>query len=262
MFRRILMIIGISLLLFACGKKEEIKEPQGSVTTEFRKFSLPLFAELFNTLDHLQKADFDKSLKAQYKTESSDVFIASYNLGVLTADAIIATKSRNKSKLSEIANAMIDYSKLIGVKEDVQKLSDELLNLIQQDKWEELQTSLDKYKSQIEISLYETQQYDLLTLVQIGGWTEGLNRICYLIDLNYDAKKTEIIDQKGVIDDIIFNHGKISNEEIISKEWYKVILNNYTQIQNIVKPNQSKSFTQDEVKQLILLSDQINQSVK
>jgi hypothetical protein len=262
MLKKILIIIGLSLILFACAKKEEAKEPVGTVTTEFRKFSLPLFAELFNTLDHLQKADFDKSLKAQYKTESSDVFIASYNLGLLTADAIIATKSRNKSKLSEIANAMIDYSKLIGVKEDVQKLSDELLNLIQQDKWDELQSSLDKYKSQIEISLYETQQYDLLTLVQIGGWTEGLNRICYLIDLNYDAKKTEIIDQKGVIDDIIFNHGKISNDEIISKDWYKLILNNYTQIQNIIKPNQTKTYTKEEVKTLIKLSEEINNSIK
>ena len=59
--------------------------------------------------------------------------------------------------------------------------------MIQQDRWEDLQTSLDKYKNEIEISLYETQQYDLLTLVQIGGWTQGLYRICSLIDLNYSA---------------------------------------------------------------------------
>ena len=88
-------------------------------------------------------------MDADYQKDTSDVFLASYNLGYLTADALIATKSRNKSKLTEIASTMIDLSKLIGVKEDVQKLSDELLSMIQQDRWEDLQTSLDKYKNEI-----------------------------------------------------------------------------------------------------------------
>ncbi|HPM00607.1 MAG TPA: hypothetical protein PK816_00510 [Candidatus Cloacimonadota bacterium] len=262
MLKRILILMMVSVLLFACAKKEKANEPQGTVKVEFRNFYLPSFAELFNTLDNLQKADFDKALKTEYKNETSDVFLASYYLGYLTADAVIATKSRNKSKLTEIANSMIDFSKLIGVKEDVQKLSDELLNLIQQDKWEELQISLDKYKNQIEISLYETQQFDLLTLVQIGGWTQGLNRICFLINTNYSSPKTEILDQKGILEVIIYNFDKIENQEILSKPWYATIKAKYTDIQTIIKPNSTKSFTKEEVQNLMKLSQEINDSVK
>lgn len=262
MFKKILMILMVSVLLFACAKKETAEAPESSVKVDFRNFDLPPFAKLFNALDHLQKADFDKALKSEYKNETTDVFLSSYYLGYLTADAIIATKSRNKTKLTEIANLMIDYSKPIGVNESVQKLSDELLNLIQQDKWDELQAALDKYKSQIEISLYETQQYDLLTLVQVGGWTQGLNRMCYLIDMNYNADKTTILDQKGTVSNVINNFAKIENTEIKNKPWFAVVQKNYTEIQNIVKTKQNQPFTAEEVKTLLKLSQEINDAVK
>ncbi len=262
MIKKILILLMASLLLFACAKKEAAPAQEATAKADFRNFDLPPFAQLFNALDHLQKADFDKALKAQYKNETSDVFLSSYYLGYLTADAIIATKSRNKSKLTEIANLMIDYSKPIGVNESVQKLSDELLSLIQQDKWEELQTALDKYKSQIEISLYETQQYDLLTLVQIGGWTQGLNRMCYLIDMNYNGEKTTVLDQKGIVNNIINNCNKIENSEIKNQKWFPIIQKNYVEIQNVIKAKNNQPFTAEEVKTLLKLSQEINDAVK
>ena len=260
MIKKILILMLASILLFACGKKMSQKF-QGTVTVEYRNFYLPPFADLFNTLNELQREDFDSVLDADYQKDTSDVFLASYNLGYLTADALIATKSRNKSKLTEIASTMIDLSKLIGVKEDVQKLSDELLSMIQQDRWEDLQTSLDKYKNEIEISLYETQQYDLLTLVQIGGWTQGLYRICSLIDLNYSAPLTQMIDQKGILSGIIYNFAKIENDEIKSRAWYGVIKTNYGEIESIIRKSSDSVYPKQDIKLLIKLTNQINKAM-
>lgn len=259
--KKLLIMLLAATLLFACGKKENVETDDATVTVEYRNFYLPTFADLFNSLDHLQREDFDKVLDAKYQNDTNDVFLASYYLGYLTADAIISTKSRNKSKLTEIANLMIDFSKLIGVKEDVQKLSDELLNMIQQDKWDELQTSLDKYKNQIEISLYETQQYDLLTLVQVGGWTQGLYRICTLINANYSAEKTEIVDQKGILANIIYNYSKIGNQEIQSRDWYSTIQDNYQKIEDVVKNNTEKTFTKAQIKTLMELANNVNKAM-
>lgn len=262
MLKKILIIGMLIVLLLGCAKKQAQPEEQAVTKIETRSFTLPSFANLFNTFDYLQKTDFDKALAKEYKSNSNDVFLASFDLGRLTADAIIATKSRNKTKLSEIANAMIDYSRIVGVKEDVLKLSDELITLIQNDKWDELQVALDKYKSQVENSLYDTQQYDLLTLIQIGGWTEGLNKMSFLINTNYKEDKTVILNQKGILESVISNTDQIENTEIKNKPWFAVIQTNYAEIRKIVKVADKQVFTADEVKKLNQFSQTILDAVK
>ncbi len=262
MLKKIFLLSIVIALLVGCSKKQPEPQQNAVAKIETRNFTLPSFADLFNSLDYLQKPDFDKALAKEYKSNPNDVFIASFDLGKLTADAIIATKSRNKTKLSEIANAMIENSKLIGVKEDVLKLADELITLIQTDKWEDLQSALDKYKNQVENSLYETQQFDLLTLVQTGGWTQGLNRLSFLISANYKEDKTQVLNQKGILVNVVTNFSKIENTEIINKPWFKTIQNNYSEIQKIIKPIEKQTFSSDDINKLIKLSQSIIESVK
>ncbi len=253
MWKKILIIMLIVVTLSACGKKVP-KQEQAIVRTEDRFFPVPSFIDLFATLDYLQRADYDNVIPDVYNTKINDVYNAAFYLGTLTADAIIATKARNKTKLSNIAHAMIDYSKMIGINVEVLKLADELMLLIQQDQWDALQHSLDKYKVEIERSLYDTQQFDLMTLVQAGGWTEGLYCMTEFIMQNYKNDTTKILNQKGIIDNLVRNLDNMANEELYNEDWFKSLVAGYEKIYSIVKVEGKESFTRNEVSDLRRIS--------
>lgn len=256
MWKKLLTIAIITITLLACGKKNENVE-QAIVTTDSRFFPVPDFTDLFATLDYLQRADFDNVIPEKYHTDISDVYIASFYLGNLTADAIIATKARNKTKLSAIAHAMIEYSKMIGVNEEVLKLADDLIRLIQQDQWEELQLALDKYKVQVELSLYDTRQFDLMTLVQAGGWTEGINVMSDLLLQNYKTEMTSVLNQKGIVDNLVKNLKQMENIELYDLEWFKSLTTGFDKIYSIVNVQGKETFTDTEVKDLYTISSGI-----
>ncbi len=257
MLKKLCIILLIALFLMSCAQKKEEAKPESQAKIETRDFPMPPFSELFSALDYLQKADFDKAVSNDIKKQNTDVFKAAYSLGALSADAILATKARNKTKLENIAKLMVESSKFIGVNEEVLKLADNLLQLVNQDKWDELQVSLDKYKQEIEVSLYQTKEYDLLTLIQMGGWTEGLNRTSFLIKANYVAQNTAILDQKGILDNLIKNIEKIENTEIKNQPYYANSLENYKKIGEIIQVQGKTTFTKEEVEKLLLLSGNI-----
>lgn len=253
MWKKIIVVLLVVIALAACNRKTP-KQEDTIVRTESRFFPVPSFIDLFATLDYLQRADFDNVIPETYNTQITDVYNASFYLGNLTADAIIATKARNKTKLSNIAHAMIDYSKMIGVNQEVLKLADELMVLIQQDQWDELQNSLDKYKTEIERSLYGSQQFDLMTLVQAGGWTEGIYCMTEFILQNYKNDTTRILNQKGIVDNLVKNLQQMENQDLYEEAWFKSLVAGYDKIYSIINVQGKETFTKEEIKNLHTIS--------
>ena len=243
-----IFIIAIALaLVVGCGSKKDKDMPQGEVFAEERFFPLPEFSQLFGALDYLQTANYDAALPDTYLNEVSDVYIASYYLGNLTADAVVAVKARNKTKLTAIANAMISCSKMVGISEEVLMLADELLILIQNDQWDDLQIALETYKKRVEISLYDTQQFDFMTLMQAGGWTAGINTMSYLLIQNYREDTSAILKQTGTINNVSTNLSKMTNNELYETTWFTQIVTAFEKMGEIVK-TENETFTQDEIK--------------
>lgn len=262
MLKKIAIAFMIAIVLFGCAKTKTQPTEKATAVAETRTFPFPEFSQLFASLDNLQKTDFDKALASNYNMQPSDPFKAAFTLGTLSADAILATKARNKTKLQSIATAMIDYSKMLNVSDDILKLADELSGLIAQDKWADLETKLNEYRDKIEIALLETKQYDQLTLMQVGGWTQGLNRLSFLLNNNYKEDKTGILSQKGILNNMLMNIEKVENNTITSSPYFKAIQDNYKQISTIVNTDGKETFTKDEVKQLMSLSDGVLKAVK
>jgi len=252
----VFVLASLTLLLTGCNKDKKTL-PQGTAPVEFYNAPLPQFADVFNAMSNLKNADFDKALADKPFATDNDVYKTSFALGSLTADAIVAVKARNKTKLTQIAQSMIDYSKLIGIDENILKLADELQNLIKTDKWADLEAALDKYKTDVESSLFESRQYELFTLMQLGGWTEGLNRISFLINANYDSEKSTLVDQKGILNSLISNMDKITNENIRSQKYYATSVKNYKLIKDIIYAPTNGAYTADQLTKLNSLTTEI-----
>ncbi|MBW6515783.1 MAG: hypothetical protein K0B81_04085 [Candidatus Cloacimonetes bacterium] len=222
----------IFLLLLSMGTlnaqqslaREEVRGP------DFYFAPLPSFNAMFSAIDYLEIKDYDLALEKEIFKVEEETFRVAFALGVITADAILATKGRNKDMLNEIAVQMINYAKFIGLSEEILKLADELQHMIRRDQWDELMESLEKYKEQVELSLYETRQYDLFTMMQLGGWTQGLNRTTYLLMNSYQEDKTGIIDQKGIINSLINNMRNIRSDYLREMDFYHSTVELYEQI--------------------------------
>ena len=252
--------LSVLLLLFGCGgeKKAEKKELEPEV--KYYHFPLPSFSDVFEKLDYLEGSEYDKLLPDELPEIKDNVFKAAFSLGALTADAIFAAQSRNKTKLIDIAAQMIDYSKFIGLSEDILKLADELKMLIEADKWKELEVTLDKYKQDIVFTLYNSGDFDTFILLQLGGWTEGLDRLAKLLIDNYNAENTDIINEVGVLSNLIYNVDNIENEQIASLDYYQLSSENLKKIRTIFKSISKREFTKEELETVFKLTQEIKKS--
>lgn len=232
MFKRSVLVFVTVVLLSA---SISFLAAQGSVSREgqgvdFYFAPLPSFNEMFSAIDYLEIKDFDMALEKEPFKVEEEVYSVAFALGATTADAILATKGRNKEMLNDIAIRMINYAKFIGLSEEILKLADELHNMIRTDQWDNLTVSLERYKEQVELSLYETRQYDLFTMMQLGGWTQGLNRTTYLLMNNYQAEKTKIIDQKGILNSLLSNLKNVRSDYLKEMEYYNSSIEFYEAI--------------------------------
>ncbi|HNX01620.1 MAG TPA: hypothetical protein PKK33_09665, partial [Candidatus Cloacimonadota bacterium] len=230
--------------------------------TDYYLVPLPNLSTILSGLDYLKNTDYDKAVDKNLFAADKEVYKTSFALGVLTADGVLAVKAKNKTKLMAISTAMIDDSKFIGIDENILKLADELQGYVKAEDWKNLELALDKYKIDVESSLFESKRYDLFTLMQLGGWTEGLNRITNLINTNYKADNSTLVDQKGILNELIDNMNKIDNENITKADYFFVAKSNFAKIKQIIYAPINGTYTKDQLTELNKLTQEIKDSFK
>ena len=251
----IILLAGSISLYSQEGREREV------VQTDFYFAPLPSFNEMFSALDYLEIKDYDTALEAGIYKVEEEVYKVAFALGVNTADAIMATKGRNNEKLNEIAQLMISYAKFLGLSEEILRLGDELHTLIRRNQWDDLLLSLERYREEVEIALYESRQYDLFTMMQLGGWTQGLNRTAYLLMHNYQRDKTGIIDQKGILNSLINNMGNIRDEYLREADYHSQSLEMYHMIRDIIYSYEG-TYPPEAIEELYTLTDKIKSSFR
>jgi uncharacterized lipoprotein NlpE involved in copper resistance len=251
------MIITI-LLAFGCKNKDTDKLPDpNQQSTPFVYAPLPPFSEIFKILDYLKMADYDKAVDREAFVAKQEVGHAAFALGVLTADGIISVRGHNKTKLNSIAEEMIKISNFLGLDESILRLADQLKELISTDQWDELELTLERYKNEVEGTLYQSQQYDQFTMMQVGGWVEGINRIAWFVDKQYIPEKTSVLMQKGTLNHVIKNMEYINTPSIKDTYYFKTTREKLTLIKAIVDKSEKDTYTQEQVKKLIAISQEI-----
>jgi hypothetical protein len=253
----ILMVVTV-LLMVGCKSKDAGKMPDSNQqSTPFVYAPLPPFSEIFKILDYLKMADYDKAVDEKVFVTKQEVGHAAFALGILTADGIISVRGHNKTKLNAIAEEMIKISNFLGLDESILRLADQLKELINTDQWDELEKALEYYKNEVEGTLYQSQQYDQFTMMQIGGWTEGINRIAWFVDKQYKADKTTVLMQKGTLNHVIKNMEYVNTPSIKETQYYKITYEKLTQIKQVIDKPANEQYSPEQVKQLLTYSQDI-----
>jgi hypothetical protein len=259
----ILSLCLVALFMIGCKSKAVDKNTQtDKQATPFVYAPLPPFHEVFKILDYLKLSDYDQAVESKVFTTKQETGHAAFALGVLTADGIISVRGHNKTKLTAISEEMIRISNFLGLDESILRLADQLKELIANDQWDELEKALEHYKSEVEGTLYQSQQYDQFTMMQVGGWTEGINRIAWFVNKKYQADKSSVLIQKGTLNQLIKNMEYINTPSIKDTDYYKATYEKLNKIKLIIDAPVNDTYTKEQVDQLILLSDEIKQAFK
>jgi hypothetical protein len=253
----IILIAVVLFTMFACKSKEAEKMPDKDLkVTPFIYAPLPPFSEIFKILDYLKLNDYDTAIPEKIFTAKQETGSMAFALGVLTADGIVSVRSHNKTKVTAIAEEMIKISNFLSLDESILRLADQLKELIAQDQWEELEKALENYKNEVEGTLYQQQQYDQFTMMQLGGWVEGVNRIAWFVQRKYSADKTKVLDQKGTLNSLIKNMSYIETPSIKEQTYFTVSNDKLQQIRGIIDAPKDGTYSKEQVEQLLKLSQE------
>ncbi len=252
-----ILIAGLCLLS-SCKRREIKNLPDKDVQPVAYVFAqLPPFHEIFKIFDYLKLSDYDKAIPDKVYTTKRETGRSAFALGVLTADGIISVRGHNKTKLNKIAKEMISISNFLGLDASILSLADQLKELIEKDQWEELEKALEHYKSEVEGTLYQSQQFDQFTMMQLGGWVEGINRIGWFIQQHYQTEKTKVLHQTGTLNHLIVNLELIATPSIKDERYYRESLSILKEIQKIEQA--STLYTREQVNELVNLTHKLKE---
>jgi hypothetical protein len=251
------MVLILLLSLVACKKKVPQVPSDELAEQQITYAPLPSFKEVYVALDQVQVKDISAAVPTTiYKTKQEEVRNA-FSLGLLTADAVLAAKGRNKSKLTDISASMMNLTSLLGLESEVNRLGDQMKKMIENEQWEELDKALDFHKGDVEGKLWESENFDNYTLMLLGGWVEAANRVAWLIHQDYNAERTSVLAQKGTFNSLVQNMQQISTPHIVEQEAFTKSIELLKDVKAIIDSDQNKVYTKDQLKLIITKTDEI-----
>lgn len=260
--KRMLLIIIAVLIAFSAisckGRKEAAKLPDEQTKAQIPAYApLPSFKEVFRALGEVPAKDYSAMIPQKlFKTKQEGPRNA-FALGVLTADAVLVAKARNKARLTEISQEMMNLTALLNLEDEINRMGANLKTLIEQEKWDELDASLDSVKKSVEDKLWELENYEYYTLMILGGWTEALGNVSRLLAQNYKPETTKAINQKGTWNSLAGNIELIATPAIKDSESFKAALPLVQKVRDIINTDSANTYSQDQLKELIASTDQI-----
>ncbi len=251
------MIMIVILGLFAC-KQKAADTPGGETEQGSTTFApLPSFKDVYSALDQIKVRDISAAVPSSvYQTRQEEVRNA-FSLGLLTADAVLAAKGRDKGKLSDISAQMMNLTSLLGLESEVNRLGDEMKTMIEREDWENLDKALDFHKADVENKLWESENFDNYTLMLLGGWIEAANRVAWLIHEDYNADRSRVLAQKGTFNSLVSNLEEISTPHIVDQEAFQEAKKLTKEVQAIIRSHDSSGFSKVQLQEIITKTDEI-----
>ena len=178
----------------------------------------------------------------------------------------MAISSREESKLKAYTETLIEYSKNIGLKDEILKMADEIQSVLSTgsaNKWERLEKLIIQYQTEVELAFYQEGMLDQYTLMQLGGWAEGLNSISALYADHWDEKGAKTINQRGIVNALLNNLELIQSEKIKSEKYYDLATIGFKRIKEIIYSVDADEFyTREDLQEVNKISHEIVESVR
>ena len=262
----ICLVLIVLIAIVGCTKKEKApkQEPsEGEVIVKIYHTQHVPFSMILDDLTTLEGINFNSVLKNRVKPDPKTLPQVAFDLGADVADALIAVKAKNKDTLLDITKELVNYAEILNVSDEFLKLSDSLKILLDDNDWKKVETKIEEYESDVTDELYNLENFDSVILIQFGGWTRGLQNASYLIMNNFTGSQiTSIHANKSVVNALLHDLPNISDEELLSEQYYQNSIMDVSKIKDIVYSSEDQTYSKLQVQELNKLSAQIVNSFK
>ncbi len=262
-----ILVLIVLVALVACGEKSETKTPanEEAVQNPIRVDELP-FKTVIEGLRPVAKELALQTPVNAFKV-SENIYEQSFAIGVISADAVLAISSKDDTKLKGYTEVLIEYSKNIGLKDEILKMADEIQSVLsnnEETKWEQLEKLILEYQTQVQYALYDAVMYDQFTLMQLGGWSEGLNKITSIYLKNWDEKAVkDAINQKAIINGLVYNLTYVQSKKIKESAYYNIAFDGFKEIKEIIYSiSDEEFFSIEDIEKINKISAKIVESVR
>ncbi|MEF2143823.1 MAG: hypothetical protein V3573_00125 [Desulfovibrionaceae bacterium] len=224
--------------------------------------ALPSPAEMFLAINRLGDTDWGEVADFDKRYDYQDNYLRALNLGVRSANGLVAILAEDKNKLGDVIVIVITLAEELMVQETILDRSKTFEDLANQGRWDELRDELDALRYLIEMEMDQLGDQDVATLVRTGGWLEGLHTTSRLLQAGlYPEHSTSLLYQPNLVDYFQRELEKMEPEAVNTVS-VQAILKALPEIRSLVNVGYRKPVPLDNVKRLYQLSSELVQLIE
>lgn len=250
----LVLILIVVLATVSCDKNKG-KYPDRSVkVVEYA--TIKSLKSVFLTVDKYQIGDLSASGAVQKYPEQPELTNRAFIWGILNADAMFASATKDKARLVSTASLMKELAPELTLAEEGNEFDQRVKPLAKQGNWQEIDILNSGLQSTVDVKLMDANRYDLYTLSCLGAWTETTSRLARLIDKSFSPQKTGILNQQDTWNNLAYNLG-LMQAAAADSTVLNTVLPLVGKLQGSMAKLDKNTFTKEQVEQIIALTEKI-----
>jgi len=229
------------------GKDAKMTDLDKSMAAMDSNYLVPSPGEVLGALNKLEDIEWSKIMDYNEQTNYSDKSARALNLGVRIAASFVAINSEDRDNFGKMSSAIFELGDALNVGTILTDKRDDLESLAAKGEWAKMAASIDDIHNDIEASISDAGEDDLVVLASIGGWLEGLRVVSAHLANNYSKDKAELLNQLDLIKYYQTKMSSISEDSKLVND-VKASLNAIVAI--LTKTKDGTALSENEVKQL------------
>lgn len=208
------------------------------------KIYLPLQSVVDLSLDKLGAPLF---LPVSQKISSTDVYKLALNLGMVTTDAIVALKNKDKAMFEKHAGLMYDYAKRLNLNKNILNTYKEMQEPLAKSQFAQLEKIMKNMREQMATEMNQSYRKEQARLAYVAGWVEGLYIASKSIEKKYSAQRSEVLFQRAPIVGQLISHLKALSPRLQQRKDVVALNHALPQIKKILE---QKTYSHKDISNL------------
>ncbi len=193
------MLLAIAALVAGkAGAVEPLSPEQMAGAIRLEALSVPVPGELFAALGGLGEPNWQSLYRPPIATSYSSRAQIALNLGGLIADGYLGVEAADSQQVKNVAKDILALAKPLGVSQNILARGNSLIDFADRDEWNTLREELEATQNELENSMAEQGDTELVGLVSLGGWVRATEVISGWLVENPAPENAKILRQPAL----------------------------------------------------------------
>jgi hypothetical protein len=218
--------------------------------------TVPSIGQLLQTLDTFRPVPLDLIESNNRDATFANRMQTCMHFGTLVADGFMLTLAERSRDIEDIGKSLLRQAHNLGVGDRLTSRSKSLLEKSGQGDWIGMREELIRTQSDVEVSMMELRDEELVHMISFGGWLRGFQLAANSTERNYfPTRATQLADVEIMdyfLDRLDTLHPRLKRTELVTALTAK--LNN---LRESADRTQGRTPTREEVAQMRQLGDEM-----